>query len=724
MKSLTTYHPFEHFVFRTPLFSFDQLDKLDEILNNKAFIESLLIASPELNDEVSKLKDKTEMPEKEKDRIIGSLYRYYQRACTRPTPFGLFAGCSVGSLGDQTEILLSEKRDYKRITRLDMNYICALTQMIERNRRIRELLFYYPNNSIYHVGESIRYVEYNYLKTRRLHKITQVVNSECIQKVLDMVKTGKRFSELVEALTDDETTIEESSEFINELIDIQLLVSELEPAITHTQPLKALIEKLKGFSTEDNLDNGILSEIEAQLADIDSKPIGDSITLYSGIIKNAEKTNVVTEIKYLFQSDMFKPVLNATVSRKLIQEIQHALIFFNKITQPPQKTNLSQFKENFLKRYDDKEMPLLFVLDNELGIGYADNTSGDVSSLVDDLVIPRKNTPSGTPKSPIQSFLMQQCQHSPHKIIELNEELVKGVEARWDDLPHTISVICQIIQVHEQGSLYYIKSAGGHSAANILGRFCHLDEKILKHTLAITEKEALLNPDMIFAEIVHLPESRIGNILLRPVLRPYEIPYLAKSGVGDQFKLGLDDLNVSIQNNRLRLRSKRLNKEIIPRMSTAHNYSGQNAMPVYQFLCDMQNQNGRIGIGFSWDEEAQQMDYLPRLMYKNCILSKARWKVRGKTVEPFAGIKDENDLLQKIKKWRIESNIPDKVLLADGDNTLYVNMNHPLSIRAWLSVVKKRPAFLLEEFLFDPATAVVRGPEGVFINEFIFSFYR
>jgi hypothetical protein len=63
-------------------------------------------------------------------------------------------------------------------------------------------------------------------------------------------------------------------------------------------------------------------------------------------------------------------------------------------------------------------------------------------------------------------------------------------------------------------------------------------------------------------------------------------------------------------------------------------------------------------------------------------------------------------------------------MLADGDNELYVNMNHPLSVRAWLSVAKKRPLFHFEEFLFNPETAIVHGQEGVFTNEFIFSFHR
>jgi len=233
-----------------------------------------------------------------------------------------------------------------------------------------------------------------------------------------------------------------------------------------------------------------------------------------------------------------------------------------------------------------------------------------------------------------------------------------------------------------------------------------------------------MNPDVIFAEIAHLPESRIGNILLRPVLRPYEIPYLAKPGVSDEYAISPDDLYVSVKNNRVVLRSKRLNKKIVPRMSTAHNYNGQNPMPVYHFLCDLQHQNGRTGLGFHWNEAAQQLDYLPRVVYKNCILSLARWTVREKETKEFIGLKDDGELLRKIKEWQCKRNIPDTVLLADGDNKLYVDLNNPLSIRAWLSIVRKRPSFRLEEFLFDSATAVVRGKERVFTNEFIFAFYR
>ena len=224
---------------------------------DNAFAEATLIASPELSKEVSKLRQSPGMPQKDRDRINNSLYRYYQRACTRPTPFGLFAGCSVGFIGESTDIRLTEQRQYNRTTRLDMNYICALTQLIERDKNIREQLLYYPNTGIYPVGDRLRYVEYHYRKTRRIHRIEQVINTAYIQAVLDAAKNGARFSALAAMLTDDETTMEEAASFIHELVDVQLLVSELEPAVTNIRPLIALINKLEKLRiTNYEIENG------------------------------------------------------------------------------------------------------------------------------------------------------------------------------------------------------------------------------------------------------------------------------------------------------------------------------------------------------------------------------------------------------------------------------------------------------------------------------------
>jgi hypothetical protein len=88
-----------------------------------------IVTSPDLYDSVNEEDNNSE-------KSVYSSYRYFERACTRCTPFGLFAGCSVGMTGDNTEIFLSDTKDYQCKTRLDMNYICALTQQIEKEMNL------------------------------------------------------------------------------------------------------------------------------------------------------------------------------------------------------------------------------------------------------------------------------------------------------------------------------------------------------------------------------------------------------------------------------------------------------------------------------------------------------------------------------------------------------------------------------------------------------------
>ena len=161
--------------------------------------------------------------------------------------------------------------------------------------------------------------------------------------------------------------------------------------------------------------------------------------------------------------------------------------------------------------------------------------------------------------------------------------------------------------VTENLILLYALSA---SAAKLLGRFSHSKniEKCVKEIIAIEEK---MHPDKILAEIIHLPETRVGNILRRNHLRDYEIPYISKSTVKLENQINLNDLWLSVKDNRIILKSKKLGKEIIPKLTNAHNYS-YNALPIYEFLADLELQNQRDTLEFAWPSIIDTHIFLPK----------------------------------------------------------------------------------------------------------------
>ena len=613
-KDKNPYHPFPSFIFRSPFLSLNRFtewlkeldrspDYLKEILLRSDIQEAIFIASPVLYNEIFKYLENRLKP-KEKEKFYYSMLKYLSRMATRCTPFGLFAGCSVGQTGEHTDIVLPSSKHYSRHTRLDMNWLCALAQDLAKKREIRYQLRYYPNNSSYAVGDKLRYVEYRYHNGNRLHSIEEVDLSDYLKQLLIAAKEGATVEQLTALITNEEISREEAIGFIDELINNQLLTSELEPGVTGPELLDRLILTLERWEELQEV-TAKLKSLSHLLQEIDSQSVGNTIPLYAEIKKLISEWGTAFSEKHLFQSDMLKPCPKAQIDKTVTDEILDAIAFMNKITPPGRKDPmLDKLMSSFLERYEEREVSLAQLLDTEMGLDlHRSGADGDITPLLDGI-------PFGTGKqentshfwNPLQSLLHRKVIESlitKQKEIILTDDDVKGWSAGWDDLPHTLAAMCEVFSYHPNGvSKIYLHSAGGTGAANLLGRFCHVDEEIHRSVIdIIREEEEALPQDKCYAEVVHLPESRTGNILARPVLRPYEIPYLSKPAVEAPFQLEISDLMVSVRQKKFVLRSKKLNREVIPRLTTAHNYTLTGAMPIYQFLCSLQSQGKRSGIG-------------------------------------------------------------------------------------------------------------------------------
>lgn len=743
MSKQIPYQNFSSFILRSPLFPVNFIEsltsgksiseeKLLEVYRNPVIDEALFLASPDLHRQLHEWLEGNLTDKKKVERLHYALMRYLLRMSTRPTPFGLFAGYNVGKWTDETNVLLPPQEEYTRHTRLDMNYLCALAQDLAKHPVIKENIKHYPNSSIYKVGEQLRYVEYRYRNTRRTHHIVAVDHSDYLQLILDTAAKGAYLNDLAKLLVDDEITLEEAREFIEELLASQVLVNELEPAITGPEFLDQILAVLEKIGGIDDI-KGFIIHIKNLLAEVDNSKIGTTTSYYTRIAEDLKPLQTTFELKYLFQTDMVKPMRQCQLDQRVAAQVLEGLDLLNKLTPQGGANTLSQFREAFFERYETKEVPLIQALDTEAGVGYRQTRdAGDISPLVDDLAIPGTPTTSQEIRwSGIHSMLFKKIRTAMltnDMEVELTDKDVEGLESNWNDLPDTFSAMCQMVEdkdPNDENSTprVLVTGFGGSSSGNLLGRFCHGDEPTDTFVKEITKKEEDMNPDVILAEIIHLPESRVGNVLLRPVLRPYEIPYLAKAAVPQEYHIKVEDLMVSASYNRVILRSKRLNKQIIPHLTNAHNYSF-NALPVYHFLADMQTQGLRGGVGFSWGPLANEFDFLPRVVYKNLIFHPATWNVKKDDINDFVKIKDDDQLLEAVSKWREKNHIPAYVLLADSDNKLFINLENAMCVRTLFSVTKDRGGFQLVEFSHSPERSVVKDDDSVYTNEFVFSYYN
>lgn len=720
----TAYSFHDKLILRTPRLSTSaetNESKIQSLLEDQPFLEAIYLASPVLYDECIRWKEGVLTDKKGVQKLIRSLCKYHTRMTSRCTPFGLFSGCAVVNWhSGQTKIVV-DSRKIERHTRLDMHYLCALAQKLALMTGIREKLRYYPNNSVYTIGDEIRYVEYQYTHGKRSHQISSVNSSEYVRAILKLAETGTTIQQMVEQLCVEDITEEDATDFVTELIASQLLVHELEPAITGNEFIYQVLDTLKRINTDENEGINLIIEVLQKVDDLLKQldVAGDNgAERYREIMQLLNKLELTYEESKLFQTDSVRVLKEKDVSNTVQQELAASLDMLNKITSDRENENLQSFTRRFYDRYEDKEMPLLEVLDTETGIGYLENNHGDITPLVEDIVPPNKEAEYKYAWGRLEKLLSQKLLEATKENksqIEITDKDLVDFKTNWDNLPPSMSVLFRMVD--SQTNTIYIESAGGSSAANLLGRFAHADNMINNVVCEVTDAEQRNNPDVIFAEIIHLPESRIGNILLHPVFRHYEIPYLAKSSLDSENQVQLKDLYVSVKRGKIFLYSKKLGKQIIPRLSTAHNYS-YNALPVYQFLCDLQSQGKRGGIGFSWGSLQTQHSYLPRVTYKNTILHLATWTLSKRDIEPLFD-KSGQSLQEAITHFRAAWKLPRYLVLADSDNELMVDLHNELLVQSWLETIKERPVILLKEFLAAEGGGVTNENQQSYCNQLV-----
>ncbi|MGI9166898.1 MAG: lantibiotic dehydratase [Pyrinomonadaceae bacterium] len=749
-----TFKPSDFFAFRTPLLTFQELlswgegleapaalddpakleqalardrerlrERLHIVAKRPEIRDALFVASPNI---IERFNLWTEDPDSERGRKVEHvLVRYFSRMTGRATPFGLFAGCSVGTISDHTLLLIEERGRYQRHTRLDMDYLFALATDLARDQELRKLFTYRPNSSLYRAADRVRYVESRLEDKIRSYHLVAVEETDYLDATLALAKAGETFSALAQALVNDAVSLREAEDFITELIESQILVPEIFPPVTGLEPIHPLVDELRSHEkTTEFADT--LDRVRMKLAEVDKAGLGVEPESYRFVAGLLGSLPAKVELSRLFQVDMIKPAREAILGGAVIDEITRGVGILHGLAQRPRQNALTQFREAFVARYEQREVPLVEALDEEVGLGFG--TSGETSPLLKGVAFPP--APDETGIDPVRQTLLlrrlSEALRSGAQEISLEPRELESMSAK-DQLPLPNSFAVEaIVAADSQEALaqgdfrVFLQGVAGPSGAILLGRFCHADEALLQHVVSHLRVEESFAPEAVFAEIVHLPEGRIGNVIFRPLLREYEIPYLGCSGVARDRQIPVTDLHVSVEGERVRLRSARTGREVIPRMTNAHNYAW-GSLGVYKFLCMLQHQ-GSSAAGWDWGA-LRSAPFLPRVTSGRLVLSLARWRISKEELS-LLGKEKGAKRFQAVQRWRADRQLPRLVALADADNVLPVDLDNALSIESFVALIKDREEATLQEIFPGPDQLCAHGPEGRFVHELIVPFVR
>lgn len=722
--ALSKYEFHKHLIVRTPVHSLTVRNRnWKEIIQDPTFMEAVSISSQSLYQKLIQVReDLDQIGEAEQRKLQQSVMKYWSRMCTRTTPFGLFASVGVAEWSRDPKCLITlNNNKIKRKTRLDMSYLLQLAMHIEEDAEINCHLKFFPNSSIYMMGDEYRFLESENIETRQGYKITAVSKSSHLNKILKQAERGVTLIELLDNLC-DEYGISDQDAFlyISELVDSQILVSELEPTVTGSEYFNHILNILKRLRSVPSANQfyRILKQVEKQFQDMDQQ-IWNSPEAYTIIVSKLNALGVKPDQNRLIQVDSFSDFSDARLSNKFQNNLKSGINALARLQNPKKNDDLQEFIRKFNERYEGQTVPLSEALDTETGIGYADSLSSDLLELGEGVILPETLDSIAASWNQFETWAFKRLNAANSGDIyelELNDETLNQFPDHQYNMPPSMAVMFRVLEESEGDVL--IESVGGSSGINLLGRFAHGSEEIHEIMKEVARKEEERNPDVVFAEIAHLPESRTGNILQRPAVRAYEIPYLAKSSVEDDFQVHIQDLYIKIVKGKINLWSHKLGKRVIPRLSTAHNFRISD-LPVYKFLCDLQTHDKNSTLGFSWGSLKELFTFFPRVKYKNAILSPAQWRFNAGDLDTLKMSKDNASLRFNLGLFRQKWTLPQNIALADGDNELVLDLTRLEDVQLLIDTTRKRKSFVIKEALGLTASHIKDANNQGHTNQFL-----
>lgn len=682
-----------------------------EVVRRPEVTGALSVASPDLLDALR---------EREGDPAVeAALLRYVSRMASRPTPFGLFAACGVGEISDRTRLALPAPDGWRRHTRLDGDYLDRVVR--DRAAALRERLTFHPSDSLYLTGGRWRYVQARLDGLARAHHLAEIADSGHLKRALAAAEPGARPTEIAAAVAAGGVEPGRAERYVDELIEAQVLLADLAVAVTGPLPLDALIADLE--TAGDGGTVAVLSKVRDELAAIDADGAKAAPERHAGVAALLGELPVPERRARLLQVDATIPECGATLARSVVDDVVRAVELLRRITPAPEPTELDRFRDAFTERYEDGEVafevPLLEALDDDLGVGFGGGS--DPAPLLKGLVLPRseRQAPIGR-----REHRLLELMHRAWARGALEVSLGGGdiAELERDDalpLPGALGAMASL--AHTRAGLRVLVSfASGPPGVRLLGRFCQTDPALDARVRGHLRAEEALEPDALHAEIAHLPSGFLSNILVRPVLREWELEWLGRSGAPPERRLPVSDLVVSHRQGRFVLRSRRLGREVLPRLSSAHDWSRSPA--VYRFLAAVQSQGTTGAVGWSW-APFDRAPFTPRVRWGRLILALAAWWATGPELRELDG-RDPVSRWRAVQAWRERRRLPRWVCLVDADNKLAVDLDNTLSVDAFVRLTRRRDGALIEELYPGPEDLIAEAADGHHALELVIPLVR
>lgn len=688
---------------------------LKDFFSDPFYQEAVYIASPDLWDTFIDLRNTDFSKKDATKRFVITFYKYLSRMTTRATPYGLFSGVASARLLEEPTNIKFERSKYKISCQLNIHKVIQLIRNINPlHVQTIHKIKYYINNTLYILGDKAYYVEQFDNGRYIASNLTSVRLSEYVKVILDCARNGATVNEMSAKISNPNISEEKKLHFIKNIIHSQIIVSELMPSVSTENFIKDLLDIVQ----ERNID---LEEIKKiRRANDIIKNISDIHSLRE-YIKNNSGDLV---LKDFYKLDLFYNLKENKINKNIINEISSISYELMHLFTPKTSLALKNFVKSYSERYEEREMPLIQVLDTNYGIGYEKVVTGNAEYTPLLEGIPLFPNPKNESKLIYNAF-ERMVDEIFKKFNQDRLSIINADNYISDYLNNNLSNTSRVPSSYIFGRIlsdssdsldsgdykFYPIQCHAPFATRLLTRFTHGDDALKKAVNKMAYDEQKANPDVVLAEVLTIPDDDYANITLSSTIRDYEIPFLSKSNLEKKYQINSTDILVSVRNGKVILKSRSMNKEIIPFLSNTYNTI--LAQPLYKFLADVGSQDIRLGYFWDWGRYINET-FLPRIEYKKFIISRARWLIKQEKTD----YKNDSALEKGISKLKKRYNLSQYAVMTVGDNELLLDLKNKVCQFILLKEVNRYDVVLYEN-IHTKETCFIEEDGNKFTNEIV-----
>lgn len=620
-----------------------------------------------------------------------SLARYIFRMATRCTPYGAFSAVGLGFIGEETNLILPPPSTSRRVVRLDQAVVGAVQAKVFRDAPPLETLrkcTVQINGSAWRAPDGWRYVEAKRRSDWTHYELSRIASSDAIDEAAELAGQEVPFTSLVERIMARHSAERDDVEtFLARLVSEQLILAGPQVSVTGDDPVGDFAHRLAELqiSTPESI---AVTSAQEKIDKIVSADEAVPISTYKSIHACFDDTNIEADRARLVQVDLHLREKPATIRSEIVSGFVDTLTRLRPML-ARRTHSLSDFAQQFERRYGSQRVPLLEALDSDFGVGYGSQTKVR-TPLVKGVIPPGPASPNVN-FTEMDVFLLNRAQNAARdklSSVELTETDL-GKFSSNHSFPSTAAALGSLF-TREDGKLGFdLSGIFGPPAGTLLGRFGSGNSQ-LAALLADFQNPMESAEHTIVAEIAHMPEGRVGNVVIRPVLSQYEIAYLGTAGVPPEQVLSPRDLELSCEGGSVFLWHAPSGRRVIPRMSNAHNFDNAMNLPIYRFLGALGRQGEPI-VGWSWGAIGSTLSWTPEITFQGIRLSRERWTLYPVEIKKI--VKEGSAALRAVQGQR---GIPDHIRVVEGDNYLELDLRHELDLHLFIDAARRRPSLQIE----------------------------